>query len=279
MSVVDLVIYPVAGCRGVSLRRGTICPQGLLHDRNFVIVARRDGISPYETVGIKECPALVHLQPSIQGSQLRLTYTTSGEFVVVDLEPDTRDLRKLENEVMIWKFPYTPLDLGPELGAFFRDVVRVRGSDVRLCYKSCMKRSIAGNMPPSTAQNSKKHIEASLHAAFPLLVVSTSSLASVNSRLPEDGQVEIERFRANIIIDDLKPWDEDDWRTVCIHSGDGLSEHKIHITARCGRCSVVTVNLEKAKSGAQPLREMRKFRNIDPGEMSSSPVFGMYGGQ
>lgn len=278
MSIVDIVIYPVASCRGISLRRGTICPQGLLHDRTFVVVARKDESAPYKTVDIKSCPALVHVQPSIQGSQMYLTYIPTAKSIAVDLEPDTRDLKSLANEIMIWKFPYLPLDLGPEIGGFFKDVVKVRGSDVRLCYKSSMKRTIAGNMPPAAAQNYNKNIEAGFHAAFPLLLVSMSSLRDLNSRLAENDQVEIERFRANIIIEDLEPWDEDDWSTIRLNASQGERQRTVHITSRCGRCSVVTVSLDHAKSGGQPLREMRKFRNIDPGELSSSPVFGMYGG-
>lgn len=271
------MIYPIKSCRGLSLKRATICSQGLLHDHNFLIVARAEITAEWKTVDIKSCPALVHVQPSIEGSIMRITHVPSGKSVTVDLEPDLKQYKKLSNKVMLWRQSYLPIDLGEDLGVFFRDVVRVRGSDVRLCCKSDEARTLAGdgNLPPTTTQGGKP-VEASMHAAFPLLLVSLASLRQLNTKFAEN-PIEVERFRANIIIDGPEAWDEDNWLTIWIHSTDGA--HQVHLVARCGRCAVTTVDLKLAKLGAQPLKELRTYRNIDAGDMPTSPVFGMYGGE
>lgn len=279
IKISELVIYPIKSCRGISLKHATICPRGLLHDHDFLIVARKEPDAEWKTVDLKQCPALVHVQPSIEGSKLRISFTPSGDSITVDLEPDPKSLKKLGNKVMLWKQPYEPLDLGATVGTFFRDIVKVRGSDVRLCYRSDQVRPIAsdGNLPPSSAQGGRQ-IEASMHAVFPLLIVSLSSLVELNSRIIEK-TIEIERFRANIIISGSDPWDEDTWLRIDISSQDGRT-HGVHVLARCGRCAVTTVDLKLAKAGPQPLKELRKYRSIDPGQdMDTSPVFGMYGGQ
>ena len=280
MSISDLVVYPIKGCRGISLKTATICPTGLLHDHTFLIVARKTEDAPYETVTIKQCPALVHVQPSFEASRMRIMYTKTGESILVDLEPEVTEYRRLPDTVKLWVYPYKqPIDLGSEIGRFFRQVVGVQGQDVRLCYRSTEPRTIAGNMPPRTAQGGKKQIEAGLHAAFPLLVASASSLSELNSRFPESHPFEMDRFRANIIIDNLEPWSEDSWLTIDLIPNQGdLRVQRVHITARCGRCVVTTYDLSTSRPGPEPLRELRKYRNIDKGDQAKSPVFGMYGG-
>lgn len=279
MKIVDLVIYPIASCRGISLSRGTICPQGLLHDRKFIIAARKDEDADYLHMDMKRCPALALVKPSVEGSKLRITHTVSGKSILVDLEPDTTGLKYLDNRIILWKCPYSPFVLDASFGVFLRDVVGVRGQDVQLCYKSDKKRLIGGNMPPKGTQNHNRQIEASMHASFPLLVTTTASLKHLNSRLPESEAVGMERFRANIILDGSEPWEEDDWLTLVTTAAyPDYKSHKIHVTARCGRCTITTVSLASGKMGTQPLKELRTFRNIETGAIAGEPIFGMYGG-
>lgn len=81
----DLVIYPVKSCRGISLKRASICPQGLRHDHNFLIFARKGLLDEWKFVDVKACSALVRVLPSIEGSLLKICYTPTGEFITTDL--------------------------------------------------------------------------------------------------------------------------------------------------------------------------------------------------
>ena len=267
MSISSIVIFPIKGCRGVSLTSTTICAQGLLHDHNFMLVARPRPEAPYETIDLKSCPQLAFIQPSIDASRLRIEHAPTKEFIFVDLEPDRTQYKLLPDTVMLWKCPHRPLDLGDTAASFFS---RFIPGDVRLCYKG-QTRLISGNLPPRTAQNGKQ-VEASLHAAFPLLIGSQASLDDLNGRIPEDDEIDMEQFRVNIILDGFDAWEEDRWSKIEI-GGQVI----IHVVARCWRCPITQVNLTTAKLSPQPLRELRKYRQIDTGVPLGSPVFGMYG--
>lgn len=274
----DIVIYPIKSCRGISLSRATICAQGLLYDHNFVIVAQKAAGDPFETIGIKQCPAFVHVQPSIEGSRMRVEYTQTGEFIYVDLEPDTRLLQTLPDTIKVWLTPHQGIhDLGPKASRFLKSVVRARCHDVKLCYKSTEPRCITGNMPPLSAQDGRKNIETALQSAFPLLITTHASLGELNTRLPSDKQMGMAPFRPNIVLKGTNAWDEDTWSKLNITSATGDRGCLVHLTARCGRCVVTTVDFVTAKLGVYPLKELRKYRNIDSGAQATSPVFGMYG--
>lgn len=81
--------------------------------------------------------------------------------------------------------------------------------------------------------------------AFPILLVSESSLAEVQSRINTDSRVsserwgkdmkgiEIERFRGNIVLSGAEEWDEDGWNEITIGEDNNMV-----IAARCARCMV-----------------------------------------
>lgn len=81
--------------------------------------------------------------------------------------------------------------------------------------------------------------------AFPILLVSESSLAEVQRRINLDSRVsserwgkdmkgiEIERFRGNVVLSGAEEWDEDGWNEITIGEDSNMV-----IAARCARCMV-----------------------------------------
>ena len=91
---------------------------------------------------------------------------------------------------------------------------------------------------------------------FPILLVSLASYAAVNSLIWKDEQVrkinnfdeerwnetkpglEVERFRANLIVDGVETaWEEDGWGTLEFNGKAGEKE-TMFVAARCARCMV-----------------------------------------
>ncbi|KAI1363017.1 hypothetical protein F5Y08DRAFT_255369 [Xylaria arbuscula] len=125
----------------------------------------------------------------------------------------------------------------------------------------------------------------------PFLVTSRASLRDVSKRLPEGEDMDIRKFRPNIVIDDdddtispdgekkLAAWEEDYWGELSVTRGGTGEEHRLALTANCGRCVSINVDLEKGRPSEGELGIMLKKlmadRRVDEGN-KYAPVFGRY---
>lgn len=104
------------------------------------------------------------------------------------------------------------------------------------------------------------------------LVITEESSASVSTRLPENTEMDITKFRANIILaGSPAPFDEDLWGELLL--GNDI---KIALTANCTRCVSLNVDYATGKPGMGVLKLLMKDRRVDEG-VKWSPVFGRYG--
>ncbi|KAH7301033.1 hypothetical protein KP509_23G008900 [Ceratopteris richardii] len=87
---------------------------------------------------------------------------------------------------------------------------------------------------------------------FPILVISQSSLETLNEKLSVP--LPIGRFRPNILVQGCEPFGEDLWETFTI------SDVKFHGVKLCSRCKVPTIDTETAEEGFEPLRTLGTFR-------------------
>jgi uncharacterized protein YcbX len=71
--------------------------------------------------------------------------------------------------------------------------------------------------------------------------------------------VERERFRANLWLDGLEPWDEDHIDELVLHTADGPA--RLRLVKPCGRCGIPNVDPTTAEPGAEPGRTLAGFRS------------------
>ncbi|KFZ18013.1 hypothetical protein V501_01400 [Pseudogymnoascus sp. VKM F-4519 (FW-2642)] len=124
----------------------------------------------------------------------------------------------------------------------------LRSADVRLLYKGPTPRVLRGCGAPKLLGRTET---AKFADMMPVLVASMSSIRELNKRLVRIGEkeIEIERFRLNIIIRGSEPWNEDGWKTLRLSDGEGALE--LDVVSRCLRCQVPNVNPETADKHPQ----------------------------
>ncbi|OQV01889.1 MOSC domain-containing protein [Cladophialophora immunda] len=118
----------------------------------------------------------------------------------------------------------------------------------------------------------------------PYLVISTKSWENAQRRLPADEEMDISKFRPNIIVEGAdEDFEEDYWAEILIgDAGDGDESRraKIVLTQNCARCNSLNVDYATGKVGegesGKILKKLQSDRRVDPGA-KWSPVFGRYG--
>ncbi len=125
----------------------------------------------------------------------------------------------------------------------------------------------------------------------PYLIVTEESLNDVSSRLEDRMNMDITKFRPNIVLSGSeKPYDEDFWAALKIYPTDKKNDNNdnfkddsndneiidLVLTQNCGRCQSINIDYNTGKATGTVLKKLMRDRRVDRGN-KYSPIFGRYG--
>jgi uncharacterized protein YcbX len=231
-------IYPIKGCRGISLEAAHVQARGFEHDRRFMIV---DEAGRFVTQ--REQARLALVKTAIDGERLRIHADGFGE-CVVPLDGSDGPRRP----ATVWQSLVEVPSAGAEAAAFF---TRFLGFPASLVF---MPRDV---VRPVGEKYGRPGEVVSFADAFPFLLATEASLADLNARLPAgSGPLPMDRFRPNLVVEGSEPFEEDRWESLVI---GGL---RFRNAKPCDRCVVTTIDQRTAEKGAEPLRTLSSFRGV-----------------
>lgn len=223
-------VHPIKSCAGVRVDAALARPEGLEHDRRWMIV---DGAGRF--VSARTHPQLVRIGTAIDaahyvatrpdGATLRIPHRHEGDAIATTLWG--RDVEAIPHA---------------EGSAFFSDHL---GQDVRLVYQPS----------PRAAHSAAPEAEVSLADGYPYLLLGEASVEALDGKL--DVPVGERRFRANLLIAGAPAHAEDGWARVRI--GDVVFRG----VKRCERCVLTTVDPATGTKGREPLRTLAGYRRED----------------
>jgi uncharacterized protein YcbX len=255
-----------------------------------------------QNMAISHFPYMCLFHTSISGTTLTVTFrdpvkpNSPPQTLEIPLTPENfRNLEKLP--VNMHSSPTTAYDMGERYSKWFSHIF---GFKVILAYWGGNPRAVLGNVPgkeytpqgPKTTALSRitKHIPVlgpwlegddsaiAFNDCAPYLIITEKSAANVTGRLPEGVEMDITKFRANLVLSGAETaFEEDFWGELDF--GDGK---RIVLTANCGRCKSLNVDYETGENGTakdgtgEVLKLLQRDRRVDPG-MKYSPIFGRYG--
>ena len=246
----ELNLYPVKSCRGVPAQSLSVSKRGVAGDR--LLMLTRDGAM----INQKEIPQLARVE---------IAQLASGEieFRSEGMEPlrhsviDTGDVQHTGmyfDEVPV-------IHQGDHLSQWISDVT---GTDLAVV---ALAEPIKRNMPMEQLSVFHGAQQDNFADLAPILLTNKASLDALNSRL--DSPVPMNRFRANVVVEGLDPWAEDD---VAEYQ---LGDLRLVRRLGCERCAVTCTDQASGDRENQPLRELRSFRKIEGG-YASGILFGVY---
>ncbi|KAI4129815.1 MAG: hypothetical protein LQ338_002066 [Usnochroma carphineum] len=320
----QLYIHPVKSLRPIALSSAVLTPTGIPYDRRYMLLKHSSSASdPSKRLERMTVTYFAELGLFTQS----LSESEDGKFVVtynaplgagkerthleMAFEPNTEGLEEMEVDLHGSKTK--ALNMGMEINGWFSDCF---GWDVVCVYlPEGNTRQVLGNLSPNAVSDSnnpannrswfstftsyvpdylmgKQEEEERITFAdcAPYLVITMESFDDVSSRMPDGAEIDITKFRPNIVLEGADvAYEEDYWGAISIfpsHDANvNTAETEGHgvemlLTQNCIRCQSLdmdytTGTYSKSEAG-MVLKKLMKDRRVDAGKRYS-PVFGRYG--
>lgn len=231
MKIQNLYSYPIKSTQGINLKEVNITKIGFENDRYFGIADTQNKI-----ITARENPKLLQIHTEINRNNLTIHFGNESQTVDISNEHSSIKLflfnkettgKVFNNKINIWLSQI--LDAESKLVTIDNNQLRVT-EGTPISFSDC----------------------------YPIHLISEDSVNALNNKL--NTPVEINRFRPNIIISGLKPFEEENWTHLTI----GTCEFKV--ISQTERCTLITINPftgQKDKK-QEPLRTLAKeFKSND----------------
>jgi uncharacterized protein YcbX len=241
-SIDQLFLYPIKGCRGITVESAAVVATGLevdgIGDREWVVVDESG-----EFLSQRELPRMTLIVTRLTSSALRLKapgmlqlevpFASEGDVV----------------QVRVWNDTVAAVTQGEVADAWLSCFL---GRPCRLMRFDPEGRRLSSSRYTGATESLYKFAD-----AFSLLIASTASLADLNSRLARRGvaAVGIERFRPNIVLSGIDAFEEDYIDRVMI------GPIELRAVKPCVRCSVPNVDPVTGETSTEPGDTLAVYRD------------------
>ena len=236
-----LAVYPIKSCAGVALQQAQVVETGLDFDRAWMVV------DPHgEMLTQRELPRLALVQPQFRHSELLLR---APGMLGLHLQLDTVEAA---TRVRVWDDVVKAYDMGALAAQWFSDFL---GTPARLVRFDPEQQRLS-----EAAWTGSVQAENSFSDGFPLLVVNQASLDDLNARLAAKGlaAAALQRFRPNLVLNGLQPFDEDHIDELDIDTDEG--QVRLRLVKPCVRCDIPNVDPGSAQKSSEPGATLAGYR-------------------
>uniref|UniRef100_A0A8D2BZY8 Molybdenum cofactor sulfurase n=1 Tax=Sus scrofa TaxID=9823 RepID=A0A8D2BZY8_PIG len=252
--VTNLYLYPIKSCAAFEVTRWPLGNQGLLYDRSWMVV-NHNGIC----LSQKQEPRLCLIQPIIDLQRRVMIIKAQGmEPIEVPLEENSERAQICQSKVCADRV--NAYDCGEKISAWLS---RFFGRPCHLIKQSSdfrrnPRRKHGKDQPACTTTTLSLVNEAQY------LLINRSSVLELQRQLNrsgENGKEElfpmkdlISRFRANIITNGTRAFEEEKW--------DGISVGSLHfqVLGPCHRCQMICINQQTGQRNQDVFQKLSESR-------------------
>lgn len=228
----SLHIYPIKSCQGISLQTAELTSTGFKYDRHWMLVDKQGKFLSQRThpqlATIKTSLTTDFLIAESQSSQLKIPLVSSTSRQV---------------QVTIWNDICSSAIVSSECSDWFS---RFLDTECELVFlPDSEKRQID---PKYSSLNQI----VGFSDGFPLLVLSRASIDLLNTKLTQ--KVDIDRFRANIILEGCPAHAEDNYSEISVN------DISIKLPKPCSRCIIPSIHQQNAEKYPEVLTALAGYR-------------------
>jgi uncharacterized protein YcbX len=250
MHVSEINTFPLKSGRGISLTETQMTAMGIPGDRSLMLV---DPAGHFLSQRI--LPVMAQLQVLPEKDGFRFSMEGKGEIVVA------RPPAYRRTDVVVWNSIVSAALADRDVNSTLSDWL---GQDLRLVFfDERSKRSASDEWAgPNTS--------VTFADGYQVLVTTTGSLEAINADMErhEEGAVGMDRFRANIVIDDEDIFGDDRWEAIEI---GGV---RLDLVKPCARCIMITQDqVTGSRDVANPMTALGRLR-MSADRRVPGPLFG-----
>jgi uncharacterized protein YcbX len=256
--IAALWVYPIKSCAGISVQHALLTPTGLAYDRAWMVVdAEGDMLTQ------RELPRMVLIQPALTTDALVLHAPGQAD-LELPLEMPAPAERSIRTQVRVWDDVVPAFDMGPAVSAWLTDFLGDSLGPLRLVRFDDQHHRASSDKWTQGVQALNQFSD-----GFPLLAVSTASLAELNTRLQAKGEVAVDmrRFRANLVLEGVMAHDEDRIGTMTV------GEVQLQPVKPCPRCPIPNIDPDLAQSQPAVSDTLQTYRQ--DARVNGAVTFGM----
>lgn len=287
LKISEIYIYPIKSLRGVSVPQATATDHGFQHDRRFMLLRVTE--KGLENMQVSKYAEMTRFTTSItfpeenpensksnQGS-INVEYSSPESSKIssltIPLRPDTTSLEPISVDLYssVTKAYQMPSEFNSWFSSHFDfDVILAyQGENLR----DVLFKDLAPPKKKSWIPGMPGH-RITFADCAPYLFTSKTSLADVSARLPDGEDMDMTKFRPNVVLEGAESaWEEDFWARLEINGAEIIAAHN------CGRCTSINIDYSTGKPGkgesGSVLKKLQADRRIDLG-LRYSAIFGRY---
>jgi len=232
----SISIYPVKSLNGIALSSTEVLQHGLKFDRNWMLVD-----SDNKFITRRERPELSLIETSLSENGFIFSFNHQKE----NIEIESTGFQQVKIESKVWDSDVFGFKESQNLNTFFSDFLKRK---VRLIRMPLQPERM------ETAPLTGESTSSSFADSFPILVLGSASLDTLNAQLEEP--IDERYFRPNLLFQTERPFEEDEWYEIQI--GDVV----LRKAKACGRCRMINVNPDTGEYRTDVMRELAKLRTI-----------------
>ncbi|XP_026881413.2 molybdenum cofactor sulfurase isoform X1 [Electrophorus electricus] len=262
-TLTNIFIYPIKSCAAFEVTEWPLGPQGLLYDHMWMVV-NENGVCLSQKREPKLC--LIHPHICLASNTLRLQ-ASGMDPISLPLETSEESPGPRTCRSKICGDRVQTVDCGERVSLWLSEFLEKPCSLIRQSpdFTRHMKIGQEDGVSP---------VALSLVNEAQFLLINRASVAllmdyiinrqdSSNNGTPIDVLQLILRFRANLVISGLVPFEEEEWSHVKL--GGALFQ----MVGRCGRCQMIGIDQKTGTRTQEPLRSLSECRN-------GKVTFGVY---
>jgi len=234
----SIYVYPVKSLGGISLENALVKERGLEYDRRWMLVDKNG-----KFITQRENPLMADLKCSIADNSLLFTSNTNKALVHRLSFEEKGEQQPVHVEV--WSSKLKAVHIGKIHDVFFSEALQ---QSCRLVFMDSESKRNANSLITG------KKTSVSFADAYPYLILSQASLDDLNTRLTQP--VQMERFRPNLVIEGVGPYEEDSLKDIRI------GNIRFRLVKPCPRCVIVTIDPDTYEKGKEPLATLASYRAI-----------------